>query len=175
MAVALLALGVALGGTAVAANQRVNGDNLIKQASLSGNRLRSATITGKQINLKKLGVVPNAASAQTARRAITALTAGSATGAANAEALSQITYRSAIFAVPANLVRATGTATCPSGTFAVGGGVGSPSETSASTDFLIDTYPTANHAGWRATVENDSVSPLNETVWAVCVAASTTS
>jgi hypothetical protein len=163
MGVALVALVVALGGTAVAASHRVNGDNLIQKGSLSGNRLRRATITASQINVKKLGVVPNATSAQTAH------------SASSADALSHITYRSAIFAVPANLARATGTATCGPGTFVVGGGVASPAEASAATDFLIDSYPAANHTGWQVTVENDSSSPLNETVWAVCVAASATS
>jgi hypothetical protein len=177
MGVALVALGVALGGTAVAASQRVNGDNLIKKASLSGNRLRPATITAKQLNFKKLGVVPSATEAQTAHSAMTAISATSATNAtraASAGALAQIAYRSAVFQIRANLARATGMAACPSGTFAVGGGVASPSEATAANDFLVDSYPTANRTGWQATVENDGASPLNETVWAVCVAASAT-
>lgn len=144
----------------MAASHRANGDNLIQKGSLSGNRLRPDTITATQVNVRKLGVVPNATSAQSAH---------------SADALSHITYRSASFAVAANLARATGTATCGPGTFVVGGGVASPAEASASTDFLIDSYPVANHTGWQVTVENDSSSALNETVWAVCVAASATS
>ena len=123
MVVALVALGVALGGTAMAASRLVNGDKLIRKASLSGNRLRPATITAKQINFAKLGVVPSAAAAQSAQTAHSALSALEATNANTAAGLAQITYRSTVFEVPANLVRATGTAACPAGSFATGGGV----------------------------------------------------
>jgi hypothetical protein len=59
--------------------------------------------------------------------------------------------------------------------FAAGGGVASPDEAAAATDFLIDSSPTADHTGWRATVENDDpANAASETVWAVCLAASAT-
>src|SRR5262249_14651165 len=58
MVVAMIALAVALSGTAVAASELVSGDSLIAKNSLSGNRLRSHTITAQQVNLKKLGAVP---------------------------------------------------------------------------------------------------------------------
>lgn len=54
LVVSIVALIVALTGTAVAAS-RINGDKLIKKNSLSGNRLRNRTVTGKKINLAKLG------------------------------------------------------------------------------------------------------------------------
>ena len=63
MVVALVALIVAASGTAVAASRMVNGDSLIKKNSLSGNRLRSHSITGKEIRLSSLGQVPNARNA----------------------------------------------------------------------------------------------------------------
>lgn len=160
IAVALAALTVALGGTALAAGRLVNGDSLIKKGSLSGNRLRHATITGSQINLHRLGQVPTAAHAATAG---SALTAG---------ALGQVTYRTATFAVPPSLGRVTGTATCDHGSLAVGGGMTSPNETTSATDFLVDSAPTSSHTGWEATVENDSSSTVTETVWAVCVPVS---
>ena len=69
MAVALLALVIATAGTAVAATKLVSGDGLIQPASLSGNRLRNHTLTGGQINLNKLGTVPLAKQAASARRA----------------------------------------------------------------------------------------------------------
>jgi len=93
MAVAITALVVALGGTAAAASHLVSGNSLIKKNSLSGNRLRNGTLTGKQINLTKLGTVPSATSASTAvnatnavnaKNATTAATAANATTAANA-------------------------------------------------------------------------------------------
>lgn len=63
--VATVALIVALGGTAFARPlaqlaSLVSGDSIIKKQSLSGNRLRNHTLTGTQINLSKLGTVPNA-------------------------------------------------------------------------------------------------------------------
>ena len=54
MAVALLALVLAATGTAMAASKLVSGDNLIKKGSLSGNRLRNGTVTGKQIGVSTL-------------------------------------------------------------------------------------------------------------------------
>jgi len=52
MLVAVMALILAASGTAIAASAMVKGDKLIKKRSLSGNRLRNHTITGKQVNLK---------------------------------------------------------------------------------------------------------------------------
>ncbi len=60
MVVAIIALVVAASGTALAADKLVSGDSLIKRNSLSGNRLRNATVTGKQIKLSSLGQVPSA-------------------------------------------------------------------------------------------------------------------
>jgi hypothetical protein len=81
LVVAMVALFVALGGTTIAAVAMVNGDKLIKKGTLSGNRLRKQTITGVQVNLRKLGKVPRAGLAD---RATTATSATSATNAANA-------------------------------------------------------------------------------------------
>ena len=68
MIVAVIALVVAASGTAVAASSLVSGDNLIKQRSLSGNRLRNHTLTGRQINLARLGRVPSAGVASNANQ-----------------------------------------------------------------------------------------------------------
>ena len=87
MVVALTALVIALSGTAVAATRLVNGDKLIKQGTLSGNRLRNHTITGTQVNLNKLGKVPSATTADTATSATNAghaTSADTATSATNA-------------------------------------------------------------------------------------------
>jgi hypothetical protein len=58
MAVALLALFMALGGT-VYAGSKINGSQ-IKKGSLPGNRIKKHSITGTQVNLNKLGTVPTA-------------------------------------------------------------------------------------------------------------------
>jgi hypothetical protein len=68
MIVAVIALVVAASGTAVAASSLVSGDKLIKQRSLSGNRLRNHTLTGRQINLARLGQVPSAGVASNANQ-----------------------------------------------------------------------------------------------------------
>jgi hypothetical protein len=55
--VAIVALVVALGGTAYAA--QINGNSIVKQ-SIGGGKLKQKTLTGYQINVNKLGVVPAA-------------------------------------------------------------------------------------------------------------------
>jgi hypothetical protein len=89
MVVATVALIVALGGTAFAGPvaqlaRMISGDNLIRKHSLSGNRLRNHTLTGTQINLSKLGTVPNANQANRAGFASTAGSANTANSANNA-------------------------------------------------------------------------------------------
>jgi hypothetical protein len=84
MIVAILALAVASTGTAIAAGQ-MNGDALIKKGSLSGNRLRRHSVTGKQVKLSTLGKVPTARAADTATNALTANNAASATTAGTAQ------------------------------------------------------------------------------------------
>jgi hypothetical protein len=58
MAVAIVALVVALAGTAYAA-QTING-GAIKKQTIGGGKLKHKTLTGYQINTAKLGVVPAA-------------------------------------------------------------------------------------------------------------------
>jgi hypothetical protein len=56
MVVAVIALVVALAGTAYAA-QQING-NLIQKQSIGGGKLKKKTLTGFQVNTNKLGTVP---------------------------------------------------------------------------------------------------------------------
>jgi hypothetical protein len=58
MVVALIALIVALGSTAIAA-QSING-GAIKKQTVGGGKLKQKTLTGFQINTNKLGIVPAA-------------------------------------------------------------------------------------------------------------------
>jgi hypothetical protein len=60
LAVAFLALIAAVSGTAVAVVAGQNGDNLITKRTLSGDRLRLNTVTGKEVNESKLKTVPKA-------------------------------------------------------------------------------------------------------------------
>jgi hypothetical protein len=59
MVVAVMALVVALGGSAYAAGQ-INGNSIQKQ-SIGGGKLKHKTLTAFQINTAKLGTVPTAA------------------------------------------------------------------------------------------------------------------
>jgi hypothetical protein len=84
MIVAMLALVVASTGTAIAAGQ-TSGDTLIRKGSLSGNRLRNHSVTGRQVNLSKLGKVPSARQADLASSALSASTANIANSAKTAD------------------------------------------------------------------------------------------
>jgi len=64
MVVAMLALIVAVGGSAYAAS-KINGKT-IKKGSEPGNRLKKNSVTGKQVNESTLGAVPNANKAKDA-------------------------------------------------------------------------------------------------------------
>ncbi len=78
LVISIVALFLAASGTAVAASKLVSGNSIIKVNSLSGNRLKNGSVTGKQIAVSSLGTVPNAAKANSATSATTAATAGSA-------------------------------------------------------------------------------------------------
>jgi hypothetical protein len=58
MVVAMIALVVALGGTAYAAGS-INGGSIQKQ-SIGAGKIKHKTLTGYQINTNKLGVIPSA-------------------------------------------------------------------------------------------------------------------
>ncbi|MBS1880780.1 MAG: hypothetical protein JST31_14815 [Actinobacteria bacterium] len=87
MAVAVLALVLALGGTVYAAGTKINGKtvkaksmpgNRVTPESLPGNRLKPGSVTGKQVDAATLAQVPSAKSAETATSAATATTAANA-------------------------------------------------------------------------------------------------
>ena len=117
MVVACLALIVAVSGTAVAAQQLVAGDKLVKPRSLSGNRLRNHTLTGTQINLRKLGTVPRAARATTAATATHATSAAVATTAGTATSAGTANNANALGGSPPSSFqsRVAGTCTAASG------------------------------------------------------------
>jgi hypothetical protein len=64
MVVALIALFVALGGTALAV-KKINGSALVNR-SVSNIKIQKGTLTKTEINVKKLGTVPSATSADQA-------------------------------------------------------------------------------------------------------------
>ena len=78
LVISLLALFIALGGTVYAAS-KISGTQ-IKKGSIPGNRLKKHSLTGTQINLGKLGTVPNATNAVNATNATNATSAKTAQG-----------------------------------------------------------------------------------------------
>jgi hypothetical protein len=119
LVVAMTALVVSLAGTAMAAQTLVSGDSLIKPDSLSGNRVRQHTLTGTQINLKRLGTVPSAVHASRATTANNATTANSAGSANNANALGGQTAASYEGRIQWVHVRADGTVLAQTGGISV--------------------------------------------------------
>ncbi|MBV9605906.1 MAG: hypothetical protein JO027_12385 [Solirubrobacterales bacterium] len=168
MVVALVALIVASGGTAVAASQLVSGDSLIKKNSLSGNRLRNRSVAGSKIKLGSLGTVPRAAHAATADSATTAVNATSAASAP----IAKLTYVTTTFTVPGDGTATTGTAPCPAGTDVTGGG-GSIDDTV--NGFFLGSFP-AGKTGWSVLYEEETggASSATGTVYAICAPAAAT-
>ena len=117
MLVAIVALIFAASSTAVAASGMVGGDRLIKQHSLSGNRLRNFTITRRQINFSKLGTVPSAANAAHATRAATATTAANANNANTLDGLQPSSFDPAADTIRTGLVRVNQDTTVTLATF----------------------------------------------------------
>jgi hypothetical protein len=173
MIVALVALVLAASGTAVAASKLVSGDNLIKKHSLSGNRLRSHTITASQLNMSKLGTVPSATNADHATTAANATNATNATsaGSAGSAPIANVTYVANTVSVPNDSVAHVETASCPVGTTVIGGGGQVADE---STGVVNDSFPFGK-AAWAATFFNWGSSTVNDTVTAICAPAAATS
>jgi hypothetical protein len=166
LVISIIALVLAASGTAVAASKLVSGNSLIKQGSLSGNRLKSHTLTGKQIDLSALGTVPNATDAT---KATTATTAGSAP-------ISTVTYVTSTVnttATPSTAEEYSLTpviASCPTGTVVIGGGASVSSEA----DEAVNDSSPSGRTGWSATIVDASTQSLPATVTAICAPAAAT-
>jgi hypothetical protein len=83
--ISLIALVISMGGTALATTRLTDGDKLIAKHTLSGNRLRDHTLSGRQIDLSRLGKVPSATHADTAGTAANAISATNASHADTAD------------------------------------------------------------------------------------------
>ena len=88
LVISILALVVALSGTAYAALV-ITGAN-VKNGTLTGVDVKANALTGTQIDEAKLGTVPKATSAGNATTATSATTAGSAITATNAQTASML-------------------------------------------------------------------------------------
>ena len=163
LVISIVALVLAASGTAMAASKLVSGNSLIKKASLSGNRLVNGSVTGKQIALSSLGLVPSAAKATSATTATTATSAGSAP-------ISNVTYATASGTIPDTGAAITVTASCPSGTTVISGGGSVSVESEA---FINDTYPSGK-TGWTVDFAASQAVTSTGTVTAICAPAATT-
>jgi hypothetical protein len=74
MAISLIALFAALGGGAYAASGKIDGKSIMVK-SIPGNRLKTNSVTGKQVKESTLGQVPRAKEAKSAGSAVIALDA----------------------------------------------------------------------------------------------------
>ena len=174
MAVSMVALIVALGGTsyAVAAlPARSVGSKQLKPKAVAGTHIKSNAITSAKVKDGSLtgGDINEAALAKVASAAV----ADQAARAGVAGGLDRVVYRVATVTVPGapDPVTSTpgvATARCDPGLLVVGGGVRLEDNMS-----VVDSYP-ETAAAWTAHVNNDEVGVAhNATVYAVCIAAST--
>lgn len=134
--IAVTALFFALGGTVYAAG-KITGSQ-IKPNSIPGNRVKSGSLTGKQIKAESV----------TSKQVVESSLAG-----ISASSLATVQYVTATvpFPTPVDDVpfrATTGTATCPAGQKAIGGGAQVSSDDNA---LVNDSSPTADRSGWTAT------------------------
>jgi hypothetical protein len=182
---ATLALVIALGGGAYAATSlpknSVGSKQLKKNAVVSaklktnavtGAKVKDGSLTGADVNASTLGTVPSAThatSADNAGHAGSADTAGSTANAGHAgaaAALDHVTKVSAPETAPSNDV-GTGTVNCPAGQRATGGGAQLDDDVD---DYIEDTFPNADGAGWTTRVYHGTTGPGTYTAYAICVA-----
>jgi hypothetical protein len=160
MVVACIALTVALAGTSYAAIRlpaNSVGTAQLKRAAVTGAKVKKNSLTGTQIRETTLERVPKA------------LQADSADSADSAAALGRIDYVSGTVSVLGGASTATrGTANCPAGAFATGGGA---KMTDPNNGYIVDTNP-AGKTGWEAT--SFSSVTQNMTVYVICAAAAST-
>jgi hypothetical protein len=152
-AIALIALFVALGGTVYAAG-KISGSQ-IKPKSVPGNRIKPGTLTGTQIKAGSL----------TGKQVV-----GSSLTGVSASSLASVQYAVAVISLVKNSpTGTTGSVACPAGTKVIGGGALVSSEAE---DYVNDSSPTADRAGWTATGYSGDGSTM--TITAICAAVATT-
>jgi hypothetical protein len=148
--VAFIALFVALGGSVYAAG-KLSGSQ-IKPNSIPGNRVKAKTLTGKQI---KPGSLTGSQIEESTLAGVTA-------------SLASIQYVSTT--VPFGPTATAGTASCPAGTYVVGGGATVNNQNLA---FVNDSGPGATRTSWVANGFGDPGTTM--TVTAICTAAAAVS
>jgi hypothetical protein len=168
--VACLALFMALGGTVYAAG-KINGKQ-IQPSSIPGNRLKASSVAAKQlkanavtggkIKAKTIGggkIKPGSISGNQINQA-------SLTGV-SAASLAAVYYVASTVSVPSSPPGSgtSTTATCPPGTYVIGGGATLSDDEKS---FVNDAGPTALRTGWEATLYGAEGTSM--TVTAICTA-----
>jgi hypothetical protein len=115
--------------------------------SVDGSKVAPRSLTGANINLTRLGKVPTATTADRLAK------------------IQRTTAPGANKAIQDSVAAAT--ATCPQGTFVVGGGAHLSDQANQVTN---DSYPSANNA-WTADVFNGGTGAPGFTVYALCARA----
>lgn len=155
--IAFIALFVALGGSVYAAG-KLSGTQ-IKPNSIPGNRVKAKSLTGKQVKPGSLTGSQIKAESITGSQIAESTLAG-----VTASSLAGIQYVSA--AVPFGPTVATGTATCPAGTYVIGGGATVSNQDLA---FVNDGGPGPTRTSWVAHGFGEPGTSM--TVTAICTAA----
>jgi len=120
--------------------------------AINGSKVAAGSLTGADINVATLGTVPSAAAAPIAKVQIITASGASTPASATSGTL------------------ATATATCPTGTYVVGGGARLSDELA---ELINDSYPSGSNA-WTADVFNVSTGTPGFTVYAICAPAAAT-
>jgi hypothetical protein len=171
--IAFVALFVALGGSVYAAGKagKING-NRIKPSSIPGNRLKASAVATKQLKAKAVSagkIKPKTIGGGKIKPESLGDTQikGSTLTDVSAASIGAVYYASSTASVPSS-PPPTGTstaATCPPGTYAIGGGA---SLSDDSKSFVNDAGPTALRTGWEGTFYGAEGTSM--TVTAICTA-----
>jgi hypothetical protein len=157
--VAFIALFVAMGGSVYAAG-KLSGTQ-ITAGSLPGNRVKAKSLTAKQIKPKSLTgaqVKPNSLGA-------TQINEETLTGV-SASSIGLVQYVTSTVTIASPLPNGTpGTASCPPGTYVIGGGATVNNE---ALGYVNDSGPSSTHTAWTATAYGENGIAM--TVTAICTA-----
>jgi hypothetical protein len=157
--VAFIALFVAMGGSVYAAG-KLSGTQ-ITAGSLPGNRVKAKSLTAKQIKPKSL----TGAQIKADSLGATQINEGTLTGV-SASSIGLVQYAVATVTVALPAPNGTqGTASCPAGTYVIGGGATVSNEALA---YVNDSGPSSTHTAWTATIYGENGTSM--TVTAICTA-----